>query len=289
MPKTYNDIYFTVRNELRLLGVEAFAQEARILLASASGKSTNQLMRDMYLYTSDDIEAKALDMLNRRKNGEPLAYITGEWEFYGLPMKVTRDVLIPRMDTEIIVDAAIESIKKREMTARVLDLCCGSGCIACAVAKEVPPTRVVAIDKNAAALDVCRQNIRLNSLPSRVIPMQADASIWPPAGVGSFDIILSNPPYIPSEEIETLDKSVKSFEPLIALDGGNDGLDFYRSIIKYWTICLRPGGEIMFEVGEGQAEAVKNMLLKAGYLSVSTRLDTLGIERVVIGQWKKEF
>ena len=289
MPKTYNDIYFSVRNKLRESGVEAFSLEARILLAAAAGKITEQLMRDMYLYTSPEIEERAHSMIERRLQGEPLAYISGSWEFYGLPMTVTPDVLIPRMDTEILVDAAIDAIKGFGMKGRVLDLCCGSGCIACAIAHELPAARVVAADISASALEVCRKNIKDNKLTSRIIPMNADATTWPPMSIGSFDVIVSNPPYIPSFELIELDCSVRDYEPMTALDGGEDGLDFYRAIIKYWTITMRPNGLMMFEVGEGQADEVKMMLLKAGFVSVESRNDTLGFERVVIGKWKNEF
>lgn len=289
MPKTYNDIYFSVRKQLRDSGIEAFALEARILVAAAAGKTTEELMRDLNLYTSDAIENTAMDMLSRRLKGEPLAYISGSWEFYGLPMTVTPDVLIPRMDTEVLVDAAVEFIKGRGMKARLLDLCCGSGCIACAISKEMPASRLVAADISVPALEVCRKNIKNNKLSARVITMNADAATWPPMSIGSFDLIVSNPPYIASAELMGLDGSVRDYEPLGALDGGEDGLDFYRAIIKYWTITLRPNAQIMFEVGEGQADAVKEMLLKAGYVSVSSRFDTLGVERVVIGQWKNEY
>lgn len=289
MPKTYNDIYFSVRNKLRENGVEAFSLEARILLAAAAGKTTEQLMRDMYLYTSPEIEERTHSMIERRLQGEPLAYISGSWEFYGLPMTVTPDVLIPRMDTEILVDAAIDAIKGFGMKGRVLDLCCGSGCIACAIAHELPAARVVAADISPSALEVCRKNIKDNKLNSRIIPMNADATTWPPMSIGSFDVIVSNPPYIPSFELIELDCSVRDYEPMTALDGGEDGLDFYRAIIKYWTITMRPNGLMMFEVGEGQADEVKMMLLKAGFVSVEGRNDTLGFERVVIGKWKNEF
>lgn len=289
MPKTYNDIYFSVRKQLRDCGVEAFALEARILVAAAAGKTTEELMRDLSLYTSDAIETTAMDMLSRRLKGEPLAYISGSWEFYGLPMTVTPDVLIPRMDTEVLVDAAVEFIKGRGMKARVLDLCCGSGCIACAISHEMPASRLVAADISIPALDVCRKNVKDNKLASRVITVNADAATWPPMSIGSFDLIVSNPPYIASSELMGLDGSVRDYEPLGALDGGEDGLDFYRAIIKYWTITLRPNANIMFEVGEGQADAVKKMLLDAGYVSVSGKFDTLGVERVVIGQWKNEY
>ena len=226
MPKTYNDIYFSVRNALRENGVEAYSLEARILLAAAAGKTTEQLMRDMYLYTSSEIEERAHSMIQRRLQGEPLAYISGSWEFYGLPMTVTPDVLIPRMDTEILVGAAIEAIKGFGMKGRVLDLCCGSGCIACAIANELPAARVVAADISPSALEVCRKNIKDNKLTSRIIPMNADATTWPPMSIGSFDVIVSNPPYIPSFELIELDCSVRDYEPMTALDGGEDGLDF---------------------------------------------------------------
>ena len=122
MPKTYNDIYFVVRNKLRESGVEAYGLEARTLLAAAAGKTTEQLLRDMYLYTSDEIETKAEEMLERRLKGEPLAYIAGSWEFYGLPFTVTPDVLIPRMDTEVLVACVVRAIKAFGMKGRVLDL-----------------------------------------------------------------------------------------------------------------------------------------------------------------------
>lgn len=289
MPKTYNDIYFVVRNKLRESGVEAYGLEARTLLAAAAGKTTEQLLRDMYLYTSSEIETRTEEMLERRLKGEPLAYIAGSWEFYGLPFTVTPDVLIPRIDTEVLVACVVRAIRAFGMKGRVLDLCCGSGCIACAVASELPAARVVAADISLPALDIARKNIKDNKLASRIITIHADAKTWPPMSIGSFDIIASNPPYIASEEILTLDSSVRDHEPLGALDGGTDGLDFYRAIIKYWTITLRPNGMMMFEVGEGQADAVKKMLLGAGYVAVQTVKDTLGVERVVIGKWKNEF
>ena len=289
MPKTYNDIYFLVRNKLHDIGIEAYSQEARFMLAAASNKTVEQLMRDMYLYTSDDVEKVALDMLQRRLDGEPLAYICGMWEFYGLPMYVTPDVLIPRMDTEIMVSAAVSAYKGLNMKGRILDLCCGSGCIACAISSEIPTARLVAADISTKALEVCRRNIKLNKLSPRVITINLDATKWPPTSIGSYDLIVSNPPYICSEEISLLDKSVRDFEPHLALDGGNDGLYFYREIISHWTITLRPNGVIMFEVGEGQADDVKKLLLDFGYVSAQSIKDTLGVERVVVGRWKNEF
>lgn len=282
--RTYNDIYLSARNLLRQSGVEAFSLEAKLLVAGAAGKTTAQLLRDMSLYASNKIEDTVTEYIARRLRGEPVAYITGSWEFYGLPIVTTPDVLIPRMDTEKLVDTAKELLTGRKMNARILDLCCGSGCITCAIGHEMPATRLVAIDISANALEVCRKNIAAQKLISRVICMQADALSSPPLGIGEFDMIVSNPPYIASEEIKTLDVSVKDFEPVWALDGGEDGLKFYKAIIKYWKSLLRQGGYLLFEVGEGQAKAVRDMLSAAGFGYTDTRKDTLGIDRVVFGR-----
>ena len=282
--KTYNDLYLTTRNTLKRSGVEAYAQEARILVACAAGKTVAQLLRDLNLYTTPAVENTVTDYLARRLRGEPVAYITGTWEFYGLPMKVNTDVLIPRPDTETLVDAVKEVLVGYKMDGRILDLCCGSGCITCAVGHELPATKLVAVDLSASALEVCRANIAMNRLSSRVICMQADATASPPLGIGSFDVIVSNPPYIKSDEIQTLDRSVKDYEPIWALDGGKDGLRFYKAIIKYWKSLLRPEGALIFEVGEGQADDVCDMLMAAGIASCQVRRDARGVERVVIGR-----
>ena len=286
--KTYNDIYMQARNVLRQHGVEGYNLEARLLVAQAAGKSPAELLKDMNLYTTDAVERKVLDYTARRLKGEPVAYITGTWEFYGLPMVVSSDVLIPRMDTELLVDTAKALLTGRKMDARILDLCAGSGCITCALGHELPATKLVAVDISASALEICRKNIALNRLNGRVICMQADATVSPPLGLGQFDLIVSNPPYIASGEILSLDSSVRDYEPIWALDGGEDGLRFYKSILKYWKSLLRPGGYLLFEVGEGQAEEVREMVLAAGFAAADTRKDTLGVDRVVIGQMSSQ-
>ena len=281
--KTYNDIYFSARTALRRCGIEAYNLEARLIVAHAAGKSSAELMRDLHLYTTSEVESKVRGYIERRIAGEPVAYITGSWEFYGLPMIVTPDVLIPRMDTEVLVNTAKELLTGYKMDAKVLDLCCGSGCITCAVGHEMPATKLVAVDISPSALEICRKNIALNRLSARAICMQADALSSPPMSIGQFDMIISNPPYIATAEIDTLDSSVKDHEPLWALDGGEDGLRFYKSIIKHWKTTLRPYGMLLFEVGEGQAGAVSEMLQAASFRSVFTRKDTLGVDRVVVG------
>ena len=282
--KTYNELYINTRNTLKRAEIEAYALEARVLVASAAGKSVQQLLRDLSLYTTDKVEELVQEYTARRLKGEPVAYITGDWEFYGLPMKVTKDVLIPRADTELLVDLSKEALTGWKMDARVLDLCCGSGCITCAIGHELPATKLVAVDLSASALEVCRQNVNLNRLTTRAICMQADALSSPPLGIGSFDLIVSNPPYIQSDEIPTLDRSVRDYEPMWALDGGKDGLRFYKGIIKHWKSLLRPQGLLIFEVGEGQADTVADMLMAAGFASCSIHKDTRDVLRAVVGR-----
>ena len=281
--KTYNDIYLQARNALRERGIDGYTLEARLLVATAAGKTTQELLRDLSLYTTAEVAERVAALTERRIAGEPVAYITGAWEFYGLPMFITTDVLIPRMDTELLVDAAKEILNGRKMDARILDLCCGSGCIACAIGHELPATKLVCIDISATALEICRKNLAQNRLSGRAITMQADATSSPPMSIGQFDLIVSNPPYIASDEILTLDASVRDYEPIWALDGGEDGLKFYKSIIKYWKSVLQPGGMLLFEVGEGQAEPVSEMLLSGGFRTAATKRDTLGVDRVVLG------
>lgn len=283
MAVTYNDIYIKARKRLRDVGIEAYNIEARYLVAAASDKRMDQLVRDMNLYTSDEVSARVDNMISRRLDGEPMAYITGEWEFYGVPIIVNRDVLVPRVDTEVLVETAICSLRGRKMDARVMDLCTGSGCIGCAIAKELPATRVTLADNSKAALAVAKQNILANKLNPRVTCVEVDALANPPLMLGSFDLLVCNPPYIPTDDINTLDDTVKKYEPVQALDGGEDGLDYYRAIIKNWRATIRKGGLMMFEVGIGQADKVCDLMSDSGLTNVGKIKDTQGIDRVCFG------
>ncbi|MBS1401876.1 MAG: peptide chain release factor N(5)-glutamine methyltransferase [Oscillospiraceae bacterium] len=283
MPKTYNELYISTRAALKRAGVEAYSLEARLLVSHAVGKSKEAFLRDLRLYTSTENEQKINALLQRRLAGEPLAYLIGEWEFYGLPIKVTPDVLIPRMDTEVLVETAVSALVGRKMDARILDLCSGSGCIGCAISHELPAARLVMVDISDRALEISKQNLRLNR-QNRTICLKADALAKPPMSIGTFDLIVSNPPYVPSFEILTLDSSVRDYEPLGALDGGEDGLMFYRAIVRHWTQILRPGGWLMFEVGEDQADAVMALMTEEKYTDVTALEDTAGIRRVVVGR-----
>ena len=280
---TYNNLYLDARQKLKAAGVEAAQLEARELVCFAAGKNREQFFRDMSLYASDEVEAKVEDLMNRRLAGEPVAYLIGEWEFYGLPLDISREVLIPRADTEVLAEQAILAARAAGEGARVLDLCAGSGCVGLAVAANAPNCRAVLADVSEEALKICRQNIRRNDLNARVTCVQADARQAPSAKLWDFDVIACNPPYIPTGDIDGLDVSVRDYEPRLALDGGDDGLDFYRDIAEKWRTALRLGGVLLFEVGIGQASDVEQILARCGYEDIETFQDTGGIWRVVKG------
>lgn len=268
-------------------GVEAAQLEARELLCCAAGKNREQFYRDLPLYASDETEERMAQLLSRRLAGEPVAYIIGEWEFYGLPLDISRDVLIPRMDTEVLAERAILLARAAGEGARVLDLCAGSGCVGLAVAANVPGCRVVLADYSEEALKICKQNVRRNDLNARVTCVRADAREKPSPALWDFDVIVSNPPYIPAGDLPGLDASVRDYEPMLALDGGADGLDFYRDISAKWGDALRLGGSLVFEVGMGQAPDVERLLAQNGYGNIQTFQDTAGIWRVVEGTVNK--
>ena len=283
MATTYNNLYLDTRQRLREAGVEGAQLEARELLCHAAGKNREQFYRDMALYAPDPVEEKLAALVERRLAGEPVAYLIGEWEFYGLTLDVTPDVLIPRMDTEVLAERAILLARAAGEGARVLDLCAGSGCVGLAVAANVPTCRVVLADVSEAALKICKGNVRRNELNARVTCVQADALQKPDAALWDFDVIACNPPYIPTGDLAGLDVSVRDYEPRSALDGGADGLDFYRFIAARWSSALRLGGTLAFEVGIGQAPDVEQILIQNGFADIQTFQDTAGIWRVVEG------
>ena len=282
MAITYNDLYLDIRRRLRAADSGDPTLEARELVAFACGKTKEKLLRDGRLYVTPEVEARVRALVQRHLDGEPTAYLIGEWEFYGLPLDISRDVLIPRPDTEVLAGLAIDFVKTQG-ECRVLDLCAGSGCVGLAVASQCPGSRVVLGELSEGALRICRQNIRRNGLSGRVVPMQMDALAPPPAQLGEFRCLVSNPPYIPAGDIPGLDPSVRDFEPHMALDGGEDGLDFYRNLAGEWKNALSVGGKIFLEVGIGQADDVLRLLRTQGFGDLEITKDLNGIPRVVHG------
>ena len=245
-------------------------------------KTREELTRDGRLYAPPELERRVRELTARHLAGEPVAYLIGEWEFYGLPLDISKEVLIPRPDTEVLVDQALPYVQSLG-NCRVLDLCAGSGCIGLALASQAPQAHVVLGEFSDGALRICRQNTRRNALTGRVIPMTVNALERPDRALGEFHCIVSNPPYIPHGDIPGLDHSVKDYEPHLALDGGEDGLDFYRAISEKWKAALAPGGRLYFEVGIGQSDAVLRIMRAQGFGDIQVVKDHNDIPRVVFG------
>ena len=279
---TYQNLYLEIRRKLRKAGFPGADLEARELVCYGSGKTREAFYRDGSIYTSPEVEAAVHALADRHINGEPVAYLIGEWEFYGLSLDVNESVLIPRVDTEVLAEAAITYVKSLG-ACRVLDLCAGSGCVGLAVAANSPESRVLLGEISESAARVCRQNIRRCGLTGQVNTMILDALEPPPRSIGEFQCIACNPPYIPRADIETLERSVKDFEPYLALCGGEDGLDFYRAIARKWRAALAENGRLYFEVGIGQADAVLRLMRGEGFGDLNILQDTQGIPRVVYG------
>lgn len=282
MATTYNNLYLDLRMELKRAGDEEATQSARELVCSAAGKTREEFVRDGSLYASPEVERAARRLVQRHLAGEPVAYLIGEWEFYGLPLDISPAVLIPRPDTEVLATKLIDAARSAG-PCRILDLCAGSGCIGLAAAANLPNARVLLGELDDEALKVCRQNIRRSNLTGRVTSMKLDAREKPTRSLGEFQFLVSNPPYIPSADIGTLDASVREHEPRLALDGGEDGLDFYRAICEKWRDALCESGMLFFEVGIGQADQVLRIMRSIGFGDIQIVKDLNNIPRVVYG------
>ena len=281
--QTYNEIYLDIRRTLKESGVEQAQMEAMELMCAALGKRREEVLRDLSLYAGEHMTQQVYGLLQRRLAGEPIAYIAGEWEFYGLTLTVNPDVLIPRPDTELLVERGILAVRDLSQ-ARVLDLCTGSGCVGLALAYNCPQAQVVLADWSEKALEVARQNLLRCQLTDQVALVQANALEDPARELGDFDLILCNPPYIPHRVVEEeLDLSVRGYEPHMALDGGEDGLDFYRAITLHWKWALRSGGKLAFEIGYDQSQAVEQLMRERGFVQVRSFRDPGGHWRVVEG------
>ncbi len=289
MVKKLSQLYLEARKALMISeDVQSASLIARNLLCFASGKTQEQILSDRELYASEAV-CEAMDgALRRYLDGEPLAYILGEWEFYGLKLLVTPAVLIPRDDTCAVTSLAINQALFLKEDPRILDLCTGSGCIGLAIASRVKDARVTLADISREALAVAKKNAARNHLTGRVSCVQSDALGKPASFLGAFDMIVSNPPYITSSEMEELPVSVKAYEPHLALYGGVDGLQFYKSIIDNYTEILKPGGYLCFEFGMGQGDAVCSLLQEKGYIILERSRDYNDRERAVIAQLRKE-
>ncbi len=289
MVRKLSELYLDARKALLKHEDEQTASLiARDILCHAAQKSREELLRDMQMYASQDVVQRMENALDRIVSGEPLAYVLGQWEFFGMTLHVDHNVLIPRDDTCALTELAIKKALFLDSSPRILDLCTGSGCIGLAIAARVKDARVTLADISDGAMATAKKNIALQKLSGRVKCLKADALSTPSPFLGKFDMIVSNPPYITTEEMEQLPNSVKDFEPHLALHGGDDGLDFYRSIAANYKEALKPGGYLCFEFGFGQGDAVCQILEMNGYTILERSRDYNDRERAVIAQYGRK-
>jgi release factor glutamine methyltransferase len=262
-------------------GIEDPAQDARLLLCAAAGLDHVALIRDPDLPLEEAADRLAA-MARRRIAREPVTRILGERGFWSLDLLVRPGVLDPRPDTETVIDAVLDLFAQRQAAElRMADLGTGSGALACALLDVFPQGHCVALDLSPEACSLARDNLARCGFAGRAEVRQGG---WAAAAPGAYDLVVSNPPYIPSAAIDALDPEVRDHDPRLALDGGADGLDAYRQIGALLPGLLAPGGACVLEVGIGQAADVAALLAAAGLRNVATRRDLGGIERVVLAR-----
>lgn len=279
MVMPYSDLIKFAILQLKKAKIDNAANEARWIVESASGKDF-RIPGQIEGEAEDAVCKQVVAMLSRRVSGEPLQYILGEWEFFGLTFKVGEGVLIPRQDTETLVETAI-SVSDSIFKPRILDLCSGSGCIPIALESMVPNAVIYALEYSEKAYSYLLENIKLNN--SSVTPYRLDALDEKSLSVfGTLDIITANPPYLTKDEMMNLDRSVMH-EPPEALYGGSDGLCFYRALTGMWKHALRENGALIYEVGYTQANDVAKIMLENGFSNIKIVKDLAGKDRVVCG------
>ncbi|MDO4882369.1 MAG: peptide chain release factor N(5)-glutamine methyltransferase [Oscillospiraceae bacterium] len=271
------DLYLKLRGILSEAGIEAPELEARLLIEGATGMNRASQIANSNSEISGEIQEKLISMAQKRAGHLPLQYILGKWSFMGFEFKVGEGVLIPRDDTEVLVGLCLDYLKASDGKT-ALDLCAGSGAVSVALDK-LANADVTAVELSDKAYNFLLENIK----GTNIKPHKGDIfECYRDFEAKSFDLIASNPPYIKTDEIETLQTEV-GYEPKTALDGGADGLDFYRAIARRWTPLLKSGGAMAFELGEGQAEYVGGLMADHGYINIKTAKDLGGTDRAIIG------
>jgi release factor glutamine methyltransferase len=275
---------------LETSGVDDAGKEAEMIISHCLGTDRVIIYRDNPRIPENIIQ-KIDEYLKRRTKKEPLQYIFGHTEFYGLKIKTGPGVLIPRPETELLVEETIkiisnfspESFRDRISKFKILDLCTGSGCLALVLAREFPEAQVYGTDTSEVAIRYAKENAYLNEIKNVKF---VTGSLFDPVKELKFDLIISNPPYIKRSDIKSLQPEIKDWEPVEALDGGEDGLDYYRAIIPEARNYLKEGGYLLLELGMSQSDEVKEMSEDAGFKDISLMKDFAGIERVLVA--KKE-
>lgn len=280
-PWTIRRVIAWASDDLRKRGASSARLDAELLLGKVLGIDRVGLLIDAERPLARAELAAYRDLHQRRRAGEPVAYLLGVREFYGRPFRVDPRVLIPRPDTEILVEVGLARTRHLALSARVLDLCTGSGCVAVNLACERPTSRVLGIDISDGALAVARENaLRLGAVNAGFLRSDLFAGV--PSGL-RFDLITANPPYIPDQDVAALQIDIRGYEPHLALAGGPDGLAFTRRIVAGAPALLAGGGVLAVEVEAGKAGEVAELFAAAGFVDVTRSLDYGGHERVVSG------
>ncbi len=276
-PLDLQTLYSKTKNRLTDAGVENGALAARILIKAVCAVSETDLIAQPDKEVTTEQDALLESYVLRRLSGEPVTKILGRAEFWGLPFKVSADTLDPRADTETLVEAALERFKDNP-PATILDLGTGTGCIPIALLHEWPNARAVAVDISEKALVVAQENAQMNGVDDRITFVQSD---WCEKLSGPFDLIVSNPPYIPNQDVESLSAEVKNHDPVLALAGGEGGLNAYKRIFSQIPQFLKPGARVFVEVGYAQADDVTRIAKDTGANLSRIYPDLAGIPRVV--------
>lgn len=282
--KTYRELYEEGRRILEQAGLPDAALDARFLLEEVCGTNLQTLLVFPEKKVTEEEVNQYRAFVQRRKDREPTAMILGEWDFMGLTFRLNKSTLIPEQDTEVLVETALEELKRRgpgEAPLRILDLCTGSGCILLSLLHELRNADGLGTDLSEEALEAARENAVRLGLQERAAFRQGD--LWEPVGDERFDLIVSNPPYVPTDVIPTLEPEVRCGEPYAALDGGEDGLVFYRRILKEAAGHLKPSGIIIVESGFDEAAQIAALMQDQKLLGIRTVKDYGGLDRVVLG------
>ena len=282
--KTYRELYEEGRRILEQAGLPDAALDARFLLEEVCGTNLQTLLVFPEKKVTEEEVNQYRAFIQRRKDREPTAMILGEWDFMGLTFRLNKSTLIPEQDTEVLVETALEELKRRglgEVPLRILDLCTGSGCILLSLLHELRNVGGLGTDLSEEALEAARENAVRLGLQERAAFRQGD--LWEPVGDERFDLIVSNPPYVPTEVIPTLEPEVRCGEPYAALDGGEDGLVFYRRIMREAAGHLKPSGIIIVESGFDEAPQIAALMQDQKLRGIRTVKDYGGLDRVVLG------
>lgn len=275
---TIFESYNNCKKELEKAGIEDYVFESKQIIKHITGYSNSQILQKYTEQLTEFQENNLTVIIKQRLIRYPLQYILGRWNFFGREFFVGPGVLIPRSDTETVMDVCLEFIKEKEK-ADVLDLCAGSGCIGITIKGECPRSQVTLVEKFDEAISYAQKNAKHNNIDVKIIKGDVLEGC---ECENKYDLIVSNPPYITAEDMKALQPEVQ-FEPKTALEGGEDGLLFYRAITEKYKNSLKENGMLVFEVGINQSESVKEILRENGFKDISSRKDLNDIERVVFG------